>query len=709
MPVRLKLTLLCWLLAIGSRATHIIGGEMYYDHLGGTEYLVTLDLYRDCGPNNTNGTGFDLNAYIGVFNSSGVLLYTTSLFFTSESNVPWVVNNPCLSVPPNVCVATTSYSGVFDLPPIAGGYVLAYQRCCRTPGIINLTLPQDQGLTCMITVPGVMNSDNSSPRFNEYPPIVLCMGEPMVIDHSANDPDGDVLEYEFCTPFHGADNINPMPLEPLPPPYSLVNWAPGYSANYPLDSSPAIAIDQSTGELTVTPSLIGSFTVGVRVKEYRNGVLLSEVVRDFKFEVVACITNIISAVAEQDPNDLCAGLTIQFQNESQNGQFWHWDFGDPNSAADTSSMEEPNWTYAQGGTYTVTLIANPGWPCADTSQAVFSTSQPMGPFFEVPPVLCIGEEFTLIAEGTLPANVLFQWTIPPSCTATGLNSQLLSGEFSEIGIHPITIEVSVGDCAENFTDSLHVEPFPQAEFTSESNACVGEIFGFQDASIGSGPMTYFWQFGDGEVSSESDPMHQYASAGTYTVSLTVATTEGCIAESTIVKPEQVVVYPLPVAGFRIMPNTVSLLDPEVEILDHAWNAVDWTYSMEGQTMHEPDFTYLFDGAGHVTVWQTVISEHGCRDSTSRDVFITDHFFFAPNSFTPNGDGINDLFAPVVKGARHYELIIFDRYGAEVFRTNDEKGAWSGDGWDQGMYAYKAYIAEFGTHRQEYRGHVTLLR
>lgn len=705
----LKIILLCWLVPIGGQATHIIGGEMYYEHLGGNEYLITLDLYRDCGPNNTNGTGFDLSAYIGVFNSAGVLLYTTTLSFTGESNVPWVVTNPCLSVPPNVCVATTSYSGVFDLPSIPGGYTLAYQRCCRTPGIINLSMPDEEGVTCMITIPEGANADNSSPHFNDYPPIVLCMGEALVIDHSATDPDGDELVYEFCTPFHGATNFDPMPLQPSPPPYPLVNWAPGYSANYPLDSSPAMAIDQITGELTVTPTLIGSFTVGVRVKEFRNGVLLSQVVRDFKFEVVPCVTDIVSAIADQDPNDLCAGLTIQFENESQNGQFWHWDFGDPNSAADTSSMQDPSWTYAQGGTYTVTLIANPGWPCADTNQTVFSTSQPMTPFYEVPPVLCIGEEFTLIAEGTFPPNVNFQWTIPPECSSIDMTSGTLTGEFDAIGTFPITIEVSVDDCFENFTDSLRVEPLPQADLTSDSHACVGEVFEFTDLSTANGPMTYFWQFGDGTASTSSDPVHQYQNAGTYTVTLTVATTQGCIAESTIVKPAQVIVYPLPRAGFRIMPNTVSILDPEVEILDHAVDAVEWSYSMEGQTFHEPDFTYLFDGAGYVTVWQTVISEHGCRDSVSNDVFITDHLFFAPNSFTPNGDGLNDVFAPVVRGARHYELIIFDRYGSEVFRTNDVNDIWTGEGWDQGLYVYKAYIAEFGSDRKEYFGHISLLR
>jgi hypothetical protein len=57
----------------------------------------------------------------------------------------------------------------------------------------------------------------------------------------------------------------------------------------------------------------------------------------------------------------------------------------------------------------------------------------------------------------------------------------------------------------------------------------------------------------------------------------------------------------------------------------------------------------------------------------------------------------------------YELVVFDRWGVERFRTNDTKAQWSGDGLPQGVYSFQAQVAEYGAYSKEYRGTVTLLR
>ncbi|HRH38648.1 MAG TPA: hypothetical protein PK760_09895, partial [Flavobacteriales bacterium] len=111
-----------------AHATHIIGGELYYDHLGGNQYQVTLVMYRDCSPDNVNGTMFDLNAQIAVYDMNGTLITSASPADPGEQTIPIDLNNPCLTAPPELCVATTSYTTVFDLPPIAGGYTISYQR-----------------------------------------------------------------------------------------------------------------------------------------------------------------------------------------------------------------------------------------------------------------------------------------------------------------------------------------------------------------------------------------------------------------------------------------------------------------------------------------------------------------------------------------------------------------------------------------------------
>ncbi len=711
MILRLAILLLWTITVRQAFATHIIGGELYYEHLGGSQYQIHLNLFRDCGPTNTLGTGFDANASIGVFDQNNTFLFTLSLPLPpgGEQIVPWVINNPCLLAPPSICVATITYTGQATLPPITGGYTLSYQRCCRTPAIVNLIGANNQGITCMVKVPGTPNASNSAPSFDEYPPIVLCLGESMVIDHSATDLDGDQLEYELYTPFTGGSTAIPAPDPPTAPPYQAVIWSMGYSAGYPIDSDPAINIDPITGLLTLTPSLQGSFAVGVKVKEFRNGVLLSEVIRDFKFDVVSCEMNTISAIQEQDPNDLCNGLSVDFVNESLNALFFHWDFGDPSTDADTSSLAEPSWIYTQGGSFVVTLIANPGWPCADTNQTVFHTSQPLEISFQQPPVACVDEVVTLQALGNFPANSAFTWSIPPAGAAQNFHEQLLPVSFNSVGTHPVTVTVNVDECFETYTDSVIVMPFPEAAFTSESMACVGAWFAFEDLSTAATPLNYLWDLGDGTTSSAQHPVHQYQDPGSYTVTLIVNTTNGCVAADSLTLVDQVEVYPLPVAGFDVDPAELSMINARVEVTDRSQGAVQWTYHVEDQVIHDPNFVHWFDDAGQVTIWQTVVSPHGCVDTTSRAVWITDHLFFAPNTFTPNGDGLNDSFAPVVKGARLYDLRIYDRYGAEVFNTREPKGEWAGDEMPEGVYQYVARIGEHGPYRKEYRGHITLVR
>ncbi|MFT3884169.1 MAG: hypothetical protein QM724_01690 [Flavobacteriales bacterium] len=213
--MRGPLTLCLLLAALLVRATHIVGGELYYTALGNDNYEVTLNLFRDCGPGNDLGTGFDATAVIGVFRMSGQYLrkYYVSTPAQGEQVVPVDLSNICLTAPPSICVRQMTYRQVINLPSGQGGYMLSYQRCCRTPTIVNLA-PVLQGLTCTVRVPdpAAIGGSNSSPRFNAYPPIALCVGQEMRIDLSASDPDGDELRYDLCAPFIGGDDqFNTIP------------------------------------------------------------------------------------------------------------------------------------------------------------------------------------------------------------------------------------------------------------------------------------------------------------------------------------------------------------------------------------------------------------------------------------------------------------------------------------------------------------------
>ena len=143
--------------------------------------------------------------------------------------------------------------------------------------------------------------------------------------------------------------------------------------------------------------------------------------------------------------------------------------------------------------------------------------------------------------------------------------------------------------------------------------------------------------------------------------------------------------------------------------DFSIGTVGWEYGVEGNTFFSPDFSYSFLEGGQFIITLNVISENGCEDNTTRTVIVSDHIFWAPNAFTPDGDGLNDTWSPTVIGARTYSLEIFDRWGALRFSTEDPQQGWDGAGLPASVFNYKVRIKEWGSESKEYLGHFSLLR
>jgi gliding motility-associated-like protein len=357
-----KLFLLLPLLCISffSNATHIIGGEITYIYLGANTYQITLKVYRDC-----SGSGYDNPLHITIFDTSGVVNQTINIPFPGAITLPNDANNPCLVIPPNICVEEAIYETVVVLPPITGGYDIVWQRCCRNGSILNIDQPINTGSTYLIHIPGPFAFENGTPKYNQFPPTVVCSSYPLSFDHSATDPDGDSLVYSLCDPYVGGSPTAANPNPDAPPPYNLVTFINGYSALNPIGGNPQLAINPSSGLLTATPIDIGQFVVGVCVKEYRDGILLSENKRDFQFNVTECTQSVDAITTPAILN--CSNLLVSFPNTSIGGQFYHWDFGVPAITNDTSNLATPTYTYPDTGVYTATLIVNPGTICSDTT------------------------------------------------------------------------------------------------------------------------------------------------------------------------------------------------------------------------------------------------------------------------------------------------------------------------------------------------------
>lgn len=707
----------------GVEATHIVGGEIAYECLGNNEYRITLDLYRDCILGEAD---FDDPATISVFDASGNLINTLLPAFTGADILPVVINNPCLQAPPDVCVDHTQYSMVVELPFINGGYQMAYQRCCRNESIINLNNPGDVGSTYYLRIPEeALNSCNSSPKFNHFPPVALCVGDTLMLDQSATDLDGDQLVYALCDPFHGASAAIPAPDPDDPPPYQIVDWAPGYSAFNPMDANPQLSIDPVTGLMTGVPTQVGQYVVGVCVEEYRNGVLLGVNKRDFQFNVVNCGSFVDAIIADLPIDyDPCDGLSVDFGNNSINGVYWEWDFGIPGTNSDFSIEESPTFTFPDSGTYEILLIANPGYPCADSTTAEITVYNPVEVNIPVIPGQCFDiNSFDFTSQGQYGSGAQFDWSfgafsVPPNSTdwnPTGV-------ELGVLGPNEVILTITDHVCSDTDTAIVTTHPRPEAHLgESYYVGCDPFRIDFDDLSTASTPLRYLWEFGTGHTSIHSDPQYTYNTPGVYDLTLTVWTTSGCVDTSTVHVPGAVTVNPTPDAEFEVTPREASIFEPHFQFFglsDSITQCILFTDDGEGLVGDPPDcdFEYTYQDTGWYLPKFYVVNEFGCVDSTRHKIRVNPEFrFWIANSFTPNGDGVNDRFAPTLMGVKEYDFRIFNRWGQLVFQTQNPRGSWDGRVikgnpiTPTAVFAYRILLLDVFGEYHNYFGHVTSIR
>ena len=666
-------------MTFGSYASHIVGGEIFYDHLGGSEYRVTVKLYRDCL---STGAAFDSDLPITVFDGNATQIDNFTIPFPGSTNLPVSFTNPCVTIPSDICVEEAIYEKVVTLPASATGYTLSYQRCCRGPNVTNLINPGDQGLTLTTDIPpSAQIASNSSPRFNNFPPLLLCADQDLIFDHSATDPDGDQLVYEMCTPFEGGSSFAPAPNPASPPPYNNVQWAAGISAPSPFTSG-TITIDPVTGLMVATPGAQGLFAVGVCVKELRNGVQIGVTRRDFLFRVMNCEVQLEATLTQQsDLNTFvsyCQGLTIDFENTSFGGTNYLWDFGVPGITTDNSSAFAPSYTYPGPGTYDVTLVVNPGWPCTDTSAGTFIVNNEISAFFTPPPAQCVvGNSYDFTGEGTFPANgTTFEWQFGNVATPISDTVQNPTGiEYLTPGSHPVTFFVNFDQCHTSYTDNVLVAGPPVINFgIKDELRCAPYEAHLINLSTASTPIYSLWDLGDGTTSTDTHPTNTY-DVGVYDISLTIWTDAGCIDTLTMDRPGLIEVFPNPTSPFAVSPPEANEYEANFYFEDQSTDAVQVSYQFgDGYTETGEDLWHFYNEPGVYHPKQIVYNEYGCSDWSQHQITVTPVIpIMAPNAFTPNADAYNNYWRPVLYEDQVIELFIYDRWGELIHHVKELNG------------------------------------
>jgi PKD repeat protein len=730
------LTLFFLGVVISGYATHLTGGELSYRYMGNNLYEITVKVYRDCGPDNVNGTGFDAIASVGIYQTGTLIENLQIVLDNNNVNVlPNDVGNPCLIIPDDVCIEEAIYIGTTTLTQSAIGYDLVYQRCCRSPSITNLLMPEDLGSTYHAFVPGTgIPGVNSSPFFENLPPPLFCLNEPFEFDHSAYDEDGDELSYSLCNPFHGADFFNPQPSPPAPPPFVNVTWATGYSWDDPIPANPNISINPVSGILSGTPTALGKYTVGVCVKEFRNGQLVSTVIRDFMYRVTPCAIAIAAAIEPQA--EPCTGLTLNFINNSSNANTYTWDFGVDGIENDTSIVFEPTYTYADTGTYLITLIAEPGFGCADTVWQEFSVFEAISATFVLPEPFCAGAGMAIdpVGDGIYGPNDSFLWTYDGPATPS-VSSLLDPGVtvFSTPGTYDITFTIFNDNCVTSMTQAIEIPIFPIAEVDPQNEYCTGLTINFSNASQYSS--AYWWDFGlpsNSDVSTDENPSFTYPDYGTYNVLLVADPASDCSDTTNvqvIVSPEDPILM-----GYNINSGAPCDTIPGIDASFTGNNADVITWDMgDGTELEGSLISYVYDESGTYTVTLTVYNDL-CDFEKSEEIVVVyetdaiDAKVIMPNVISPTADNWNERFMPFFRSSDpdilpdgrtvfdylgDYSLKVYDRWGVEFFDSASGINFWdgylNGEIVTEGTYYFLVeYLEQCATDKTSYSGTVTVL-
>lgn len=403
----------------------------------------------------------------------------------------------------------------------------------------------------------------------------------------------------------------------------------------------------------------------------------------------------------------CSQDTLYFQNTTTDGGSYYWNFDD--NFFDTAT--NPAHIYTSQGTYDVVLKATNVY-CTDSVLKPVTISHPLqAAFTTTADTICEGT--TILYTNTSTATVVYgtnpqyYWDFADGNTST---VQHPAHSYAHPGVYRVMMVVTNGiPCSDTAYRNIYVDSLPVITLTkSDTAVCQGQIVTFTGAYSQSGLEHVQWNFGENNdlIAGINPANHAFDNPGTYTITL-YGNYRVCPDVSATV---QLLVKAMPV--IYLGPDTSLCLDGAALVLEDKINAADpkatWLWSTGATTS---SITAKHDGSYSATV---TIDQCSTTDEVR---IVKDCQIDVPNSFTPNGDGINDYFFPrqfLSNGVTAFTMTIYNRWGQKIFETQKPDGrGWDGRFNDKtqpvGVYIYSIKAVMKNGRAEEYTGNVTLLR
>lgn len=406
----------------------------------------------------------------------------------------------------------------------------------------------------------------------------------------------------------------------------------------------------------------------------------------------------------------CVGRATVFTDATQGlVDKWIWEWGD--GQRDTVQTPTAQHLYPAPGVYVVSMTALFGG-CSNTiTKGIRVVDSVRAQILLSDTLICPGEAITALDASTGGA----QWWVWDLGNGQTLTSQHATNvPYPTPGLYSIQLVAGNGYCVDTARATLYVIGQPQALFSLQ-DACVGMPLVLQNTSFPSDlPVQWFWDFGNGDTSHSATPSYSYSRPGTYTVTLILH--NGRCGDTL---RQQVNIWPNPVATIQVRDSLTRILK-EIYFADLTPGTIvqrEWNLG-DGATSTRQEFSYMYADTGTYLVRLIVVDEKGCRDTAYQRVVVYGEFsLYVPTAFSPNGDGVNDVFYPGGVWFDVYDFLfqIYNRWGQLIWETRERGHAWDGRDMRTGepvpedAYVFRVRGRDFKGKHHEYVGTVTVLK
>ncbi len=404
---------------------------------------------------------------------------------------------------------------------------------------------------------------------------------------------------------------------------------------------------------------------------------------------------------------VCLGGNVSLS--ASGGMAYTWS-GPNNFSTNTQNVYLQNINTNQTGNYTVIVTGS-------NSCSSYTTVNLQGFNFTLPnPTIvattsvCVNSNISLQGSG----GVTYSWTGPNGFNSSSSNMTLIATHVGMTGTYTLSV-MNASYCVGSNTVFVQVYPLPSATLiSSQNNLCVpfcSEFSVLKDPA--SAPIQSLQYYVEGKLYHDEVVNACITQAGEQKVNVYYSDANNCSNTSTLF----VNAYPKPRADFEYFPSKPIASIDRVEFTNRTTgsNQNFWAWMFNsGDSLWGEQVSFLFEEAGTYPVVFVVSNEWNCLDTVIKSVKVLEDFaLYVPNAFTPNGDGLNDVFRPISMGLKNYHLEIYNRWGHVLFITEDFSKGW--DGYFNGelcqddVYSYKIIYSIEGGKTFEKAGWLMLER